>query len=56
MKFYFFVVLIGILRVSIEKYLLINLDQKQQSGKVSGKIILGNKDRKYGIIILWCIA
>ena len=43
MKFFSFVVLIGMLRTSIGRNVLVHLDQEQQSNKVSGKMILENK-------------
>ena len=43
MKFFSFVVLIGMLRISIGRNVLVHLDQEQQSNKVSGKMILENK-------------
>ena len=61
MKFFSFVVLIGILTASIGKNVLVHVDQKQESNKVSGKKIVGNKVKigNYSKIIkknLWCIA
>ena len=43
MRFFSLVVLIVILRAAIGRNVLVHLDQKQQSNKVSGKIILENK-------------
>ena len=44
MKFFSFAVLIVTLGVTIEKYILVELVQKQQEDKVSSKTIQGNKN------------
>ena len=44
MKYFSFVVLVVTLGVSFGKYLLVDLDQEQQAGRISSKMIQANKN------------
>ena len=56
MKFFSFVVLIGILRTSIGRNVLVHLDHEQQSNKLSGKMILENKVKIWNYSKKFCGA